>query len=414
MEVRIRLGMMKDYPSPYEDISYEVVECKEHVELSVEAARRSLVLLKNKDNFLPLDRKNVKTIVVIGPNANSRDALIGNYYGTSSRYITPLEGLQQYLGEDTRVLYAEGCHLYKDKVQGLAEEKDRFKEALIMAEQSDVVVMCLGLDATIEGEEGDAGNEYASGDKLGLMLPGLQEELLEAVAAVGKPVILVLSAGSAIDLSWAEEHVDAIIDSWYPGARGGKAVAEAIFGEYSPSGKLPVTFYQGTENLPEFTDYSMAHRTYRYTNENVLYPFGYGLTYGTISYSGAKTEQETSAVLDDVTVCTKVKNKSAYPLHESVEVYVKYKNAQPDEPGFQLKGIACVELQAGEEKEVSVTLHARDFAVITEDGGCVVRPGEYEISIGGQQPGERSRALTGRETEILTVRKEGNEENVEY
>ena len=172
MEVRIRLGMMKDYPSPYEDISYEVVECKEHVELSVEAARRSLVLLKNKDNFLPLDRKNVKTIAVIGPNANSRDALIGNYYGTSSRYITPLEGLQQYLGEDTRVLYAEGCHLYKDKVQGLAEEKDRFKEALIMAEQSDVVVMCLGLDATIEGEEGDAGNEYASGDKLGLMLPG--------------------------------------------------------------------------------------------------------------------------------------------------------------------------------------------------------------------------------------------------
>lgn len=140
------------------------------------------------------------------------------------------------------MLYAEGCHLYKDKVQGLAEEKDRFKEALIMAEQSDVVVMCLGLDATIEGEEGDAGNEYASGDKLGLMLPGLQEELLEAVAAVGKPVILVLSAGSAIDLSWAEEHVDAIIDSWYPGARGGKAVAEAIFGEYSPSGKLPVTF----------------------------------------------------------------------------------------------------------------------------------------------------------------------------
>ena len=126
--------------------------------------------------------------------------------------LEEFRGLQQYLGEDTRVLYAEGCHLYKDKVQGLAEEKDRFKEALIMAEQSDVVVMCLGLDATIEGEEGDAGNEYASGDKLGLMLPGLQEELLEAVAAVGKPVILVLSAGSAIDLSWAEEHVDAIID----------------------------------------------------------------------------------------------------------------------------------------------------------------------------------------------------------
>ena len=347
-------------------------------------------------------------------NANSRAALVGNYQGTSSRYITPLEGIQQYVGDNVRVTYAEGCHLYKNKVEGLGEDKDRFKEAVIAAEHADVVVLCLGLDATVEGEEGDAGNEYASGDKLGLNLPGLQEELLETITAVGKPVVLVLSAGSAIDLSWAEEHVPAILDSWYPGARGGKAVAEALFGDYAPNGKLPVTFYQGTENLPEFTDYSMAGRTYRYTDKNILYPFGYGLTYGTISYSGAKTEQETSAVLDDVTVCTKVKNESAYPLHESVEVYVKYKNAQPGEPGFQLKGIACVELQAGEEKEVSVTLHARDFAVITEDGGCVVRPGEYEISIGGQQPGERSRALTGRETEILTVRKEGNEENVEY
>ena len=364
--------------------------------------------------MLALDVKKIRSIAVIGPNANSRAALVGNYQGTSSRYITPLEGIQQYVGDDVRVTYAEGCHLYKNKVEGLGEDKDRFKEAVIAAEHADVVVLCLGLDATVEGEEGDAGNEYASGDKLGLNLPGLQEELLETITAVGKPVVLVLSAGSAIDLSWAEEHVPAILDSWYPGARGGKAVAEALFGDYAPNGKLPVTFYQGTENLPEFTDYSMAGRTYRYTDKNILYPFGYGLTYGTISYSGAKTEQETSAVLDDVTVCTKVKNESVYPLHESVEVYVKYKNAQPDEPGFQLKGIACVELQAGEEKEVSVTLHARDFAVITEDGGCVVRPGEYEISIGGQQPGERSRALTGRETEILTVRKEGNEENVEY
>ncbi len=215
MEIRIRLGMMKDYPSPYEDISYEKVECKEHVALSLKAAERSLVLLKNKDNYLPLKKEKIKTIAVIGPNANSRDALIGNYVGTSSRYITLLEGIQQYVGEETRVLYAQGCHLYKDKVEGLAEKKDRFEEAVITAQEADVVVMCLGLDATIEGEEGDAGNEYAgneyagneyaSGDKLGLNLPGLQEELLETVTAVGKPVILLLTAGSAIDLSWAEK-----------------------------------------------------------------------------------------------------------------------------------------------------------------------------------------------------------------
>ena len=414
MEVRIRLGMMKDYPSPYEDISYDVVECKEHVELSVEAARRSLVLLKNKDNFLPLDRKNVKTIAVIGPNANSRDALIGNYYGTSSRYITPLEGLQQYLGEDTRVLYAEGCHLYKDKVQGLAEEKDRFKEALIMAEQSDVVVMCLGLDATIEGEEGDAGNEYASGDKLGLMLPGLQEELLEAVATVGKPVILVLSAGSAIDLSWAEEHVDAIIDSWYPGARGGKAVAEAIFGEYSPSGKLPVTFYQGTENLPEFTDYSMAHRTYRYTNENVLYPFGYGLHYGETNYDGLSVDKAESDVNEPVEVFVNVTNYSRYTVNEIVQLYIRHVDAAEYEPGYQLKGIEVVKLEPHETKKVKLTLSPRDFAVIEEDGSCVAVPGIYEISAGGQQPDDRSTKLTGKRTERIEIARCGEKTGVEY
>ena len=183
---------------------------------------------------------------MIGPNANSRAALVGNYEGTSSRYITPLEGIQEYTGEKTRVLYAQGCHLYKDQVEFLGEPKDRFKEALIAAERADVIVMCLGLDAGIEGEEGDAGNEYASGDKLGLKLPGLQQELLEAVAAVGKPIVLTVLAGSALDLSWAQEHaqIRAILDCWYPGARGGKAIAEALFGEFSPCGKLPVTFYE--------------------------------------------------------------------------------------------------------------------------------------------------------------------------
>lgn len=206
---------------------------------------------------------------MIGPNANSRDALVGNYVGTSSQYITPLEGIQQYVGEEIRVLYAQGCGLYKDKVEGLGERKDRMQEAVIAVEHADVAVMCLGLDATIEGEQGDAGNEYASGDKLGLNLPGLQEELLETVAAMGKPVVVLLMAGSAIDLSWAEHNpnVKAIVDCWYPGARGGKAIAEMLFGEFSPSGKLPVTFYQGTENLPEFTDYNMADRTYRYTDK---------------------------------------------------------------------------------------------------------------------------------------------------
>ncbi|MGN0351878.1 MAG: glycoside hydrolase family 3 C-terminal domain-containing protein [Roseburia sp.] len=414
MDVRIRLGMMKEYPSPYEDISYEKVECAEHIKLSVEAARRSMVLLKNENDFLPLRKSDLKTIAVIGPNANSRDALVGNYVGTSSRYITPLEGIQQYVGEEIRVLYAQGCDLYKDKVEFLAEKKDRFEEAVIAAEQADVVIMCLGLDATIEGEEGDAGNEYASGDKLGLNLPGLQQELLETVAEVGKPVIVLLLAGSAIDLSWADANVKAIVDCWYPGARGGKAIAEMLFGEYSPVGKLPVTFYQGTENLPEFTDYSMANRTYRYTDQNVLYPFGYGLHYGTVSYDNFKAKQKTDDISENVTVSVTVKNQSSYLIQEAVQVYIKRQETFSYEPGFQLKGVSCVELMPGEEKQVEISLSVRDFAYITEDGECIARPGTYTIAIGGQQPDKRSMELTGQSVQTLNILKTGEPIFVEY
>ena len=310
--------------------------------------------------------------------------------------------------------FAEGCHLYKDKVEFLAETKDRFKEAVIAAEQADVVVMCLGLDATIEGEEGDAGNEYASGDKLGLNLPGLQEELLETVTAVGKPVVLVISAGSALDLSWADAHVAAIIDSFYPGARGGKAVAEAIFGDFSPSGKLPVTFYQGTENLPEFTDYDMSDRTYRYTDKNVLYPFGYGLHYGTIRYENAQISCAQCSVRDAVDVSVDVINESSYTIHESVQAYIQHEEADAYEPGYQLKGIQTVTLQPKETKRVTISLKARDFAIITQEGECVVRPGSYRIAIGGQQPDARSAKLTGSDVAALVVRREGAQTPVEY
>lgn len=415
MEVRIRLGMMKDHPSPYAYLSYDLVECDEHVELSVEASRRSAVLLKN-DGILPLDKDKIKTIAVIGPNANSRDALVGNYVGTSSLYVTPLEGIQRYVGKNTRVIYAEGCNLYKEKVEFLAEAKDRMQEAIIAAENSDVVVMCLGLDATIEGEEGDAGNEYASGDKLSLKLPGLQQELLEKVAATGKPVILLVLAGSAMDLSWANENanVHAILDAWYPGARGGKAIAEMLFGEVSPSGKLPLTFYLSDKDVPEFTDYAMKGRTYRYFKGETLYPFGYGLKYTDITYSNELTDKASYGVTENVTVTATVTNSGNYDVNESVEVYIKHVDAEDYEPGFQLKGIKNIFLAKGETKEVNILLSARDFAIITEDGSCVVKPGKYQISIGGSQPDDRSAKLTGKSVKTIDIVRTGNEESVEY
>lgn len=414
MEVRIRLGMMKDHPSPYKDIPYEKVECKEHIELALETARRSIVLLHNKDNTLPLDKSKLKTIAVIGPNSNSRDALVGNYVGTSSRYITVLEGISNYVGDDTRVIYAEGCHLYKDKSESLAVAKDRFAEALTAAEQADVVIMCLGLDAMLEGEEGDAGNEYASGDKLGLKLPGLQQELLEAVTAVGKPVVVILAAGSAIDLSWAHEHTNAILDVWYPGARGGKAVAEVLFGDCSPCGKLPVTFYKDTELLPDFSDYSMANRTYRYAKGNIFYPFGYGLTYSNVSFKNASANTSSCGIEDDITVSIEVTNEGSYKVNEAVQAYVRYTNAAPTEPNYQLKGLVSVELKPNETKKVEITLKPRDFAVITDEGKCIVRAGEYEIAVGGQQPDEVSARLTGKSVDVLRVTRNGEAIEVEY
>ena len=413
MEVRIRLGMMENYPSPYDNVAYDCVECREHVEKSLEAARRSMVLLKN-DGLLPLDKNKIKSIAVIGPNANSRDALVGNYVGTSSQYITALEGIQRYVGEDVRVYSAEGCHLWKDKVECLARVKDRFAEAVIAAEQADVVVMCLGLDAFLEGEEGDAGNEYASGDKKDLRLPGLQQELLEEVTAVGKPVVLVLLAASAMDLSWAQNNVNAIVDAWYPGARGGKAIAEVLFGETSPNGKLPVTFYSSTDELPDFKDYSMENRTYRYYTGTPLYPFGYGLSYTDVEYKNASISKNEGMIGDTFTVEVEVENKGTYKVHEGVQLYVKDLEASTRVPNWQLRGVENVCLEAGETKKVALELSARDFALITEAGECVVEPGTFRIAIGGQQPDERSRELTGKSVDCFEVILNGETTKVAY
>ncbi|SDB35133.1 beta-glucosidase [Pseudobutyrivibrio sp. YE44] len=413
IELRLRLGTLPERGSKYDDISYDVVECKEHKELAIEAAKRSMVLLKN-DGTLPLKKDSLKTIGVIGPNANSRIALVGNYEGTSSEYITVLEGIQRYVDEDVRVLYAEGAHLWKDRLQGLCEAKDGFAEALTVAEQSDVVVLCMGLDATIEGEEGDAGNEFGSGDKKGLRLPGVQQDLVEAVTAIGKPVILLVLAGSAMDLSWANENVNAIIHCWYPGARGGKAVAQVLFGEDTPSGKLPLTFYKSDADLPAFEDYSMEGRTYRYFKGTPLYPFGYGLSYSKFEYTDASIDKNEGSIGDTFTVKVNVKNAGDFEGHEAVQLYVKDVEASTRVANFTLRKIANVELLPGESMEVSFELSARDFAIIDEKGKCIVEPGEFKIFVGGQQPDARSAELTGRKCDEFTVKLSGEVTEVEY
>ena len=211
--------------SEYDAIPYTEVESPAHLALAEKAAQESFVLLKN-NGILPLEKSKIKTIGVIGPNANSRAALVGNYHGTASRYVTILEGLQDYLGEDVRVLTSTGCELFRDRTENLAFPADRLSEAKIVADNSDVVVLCVGLDETLEGEEGDTGNSYASGDKMDLQLPQVQRDLMEAVKETGKPVVLCLMAGSDIDLSYASEHFDAVLAAVVSGCTGRQSGCE--------------------------------------------------------------------------------------------------------------------------------------------------------------------------------------------
>lgn len=408
LTTRMKLGLF-DEPEkvPYNTINYDVVDCKEHQQINEEAARKSVVLLKNENQLLPLKKDAIKTIGVIGPNGNNRKALVGNYEGTASEYITILEGIKRYVGEDVRVMFSEGCHLCKNKTQVLAEENDRMSEVRAVADCSDVIIACMGLDASLEGEEGDEGNEFASGDKPSLELPGLQEEVLKVLVETGKPVVLVLLSGSALAVNYADQEIPAILQGWYPGARGGKAIAEILFGEYAPEGKLPVTFYRTTEELPEFTDYSMKNRTYRYMKNEALYPFGYGLSYTEMNCSDAKVEPEGA----DYKVSATLSNDGEMEGAETLQVYVKV--CREDAPNWQLKALKKISLKAGEKKTVSLILKEEDLGLYNEQGVKMLYAGDYEIYVGTSQPDARSIALTGKAPEKITIHKDTDKEIAE-
>ena len=436
---RIKLGVLdRREDNPFDRIPYTVVDSEPMRRLNEEAASRCVVLLKNEGGLLPLNLSEIRTIGVIGPNADSRRALVGNYEGTASHYWTVLEGIQDYVGDRARVMYSEGCHLYKDRTSGLAAANDRMSEVKGVCENSDVVVVCLGLDASIEGEEGDANNEYGSGDKPDLNLPGLQQEVLKAACESGKPVVLLLLSGSALAVDWAQEHVPAILQGWYPGACGGKAIAKILFGDVCPEGKLPVTFYHADDVLPDFEDYSMKGRTYRYMENEALYPFGYGLSYTSFSYEkvyaeaaserpetakscgpDAASSQEATCSQDAacgpdaagsgcpdgkaaaVTIHALVKNTGSMAGAETVQVYVKIPGQGT--PNAQLKGIRKVRFAPGEEKSVEITLPREAFGLYDEDGHFHVHTGEAFVYVGGQGPDRRSEALTGQKVHCLTV-----------
>ena len=386
---RYMLGLFEE--TEYDKIPYSEVESPAHLALSQKAAEESFVLLKN-NGILPLQKDKIKTVGIVGPNADSRAALVGNYHGTASRYCTIQEGLQDYLGDNVRVLSSVGCDLFRDRTEHLAFTQDRLAEAKIVAANSDVVILCVGLDETLEGEEGDTGNSYASGDKETLQLPQVQLDLMEAMAESGKPVILCLMAGSDIDLSYAAEHFDAVMVLWYPGAQGGKAAARILFGDVSPSGKLPVTFYETLEELPEFTDYAMKGRTYRYMENKAQFPFGYGLTYGKVTVTDAAVSTNDEA---SVTVQATVTNQGHTATRDVIQIYIKNTDSPLAVRNPELVAFTPVFLNAGETQTISLTISSRAFTVVDENGIRKEDGTHFQIFVGCSQPDERSVELTG-------------------
>ena len=403
---RFLLGLFDE--TEYDKIGFDKIECKEHLELADKATAEGVVLLKN-NGILPLKKDEIKSIGVVGPNANSRVALIGNYHGTSSRYITVLEGIQDAVNEDTRVYFSEGCHLFRDKVEHLGWRQDRISEAVAVAKNSDVVVLCVGLDETLEGEEGDTGNSYASGDKVDLLLPEVQRELIEAVMKVGKPTIVLNMTGSAMDLRFEQEHADAIMQVWYPGARGGKIIADMLFGELSPSGKLPITFYNDTADLPDFEDYSMKGRTYKYLTATPLYPFGYGLSYGDADITAVEVNGQAVAAgakvayAEDMKVCVEITNKSNMALAEVVQIYIKDNDSAFAPTNGKLCGFARVNMKAGETVKVCVPVDEDAFTVVNDAGKKAKVGKNFTVSVGFGQADARTKELTGKEAIVFAV-----------
>jgi beta-glucosidase len=394
---RFMLGLF-DPPerSPYSAIPYEVNDCTRHQLVALQAARESLVLLENEAGLLPL-RKDVSTVAVIGPNAYDHRVMLGNYHGTPSRIVTPLDGIREMIAPGSTVLYAPGCKHQGVETDGLARAGD-LGEARSVAQRADVVVLCVGLSSDIEGEQGDTANSEAAGDRPDLRLPGLQQRLIDEVLALGKPTVVVLLAGSPIELDFAGRRPDAILAAWYPGQSGGTAIAEALFGEYSPAGRLPVTFPASTSHLPEFSSYGMQGRTYRYLEHVPLYPFGYGLSYTRFRYSDLELSRPRIATGESVEVSILVQNAGERASDEVVQLYVSHGAAryQVPQPHRELRGFERTYLRPGEARCVVFRLGPRELSRIDELGRRRLEPGRVRLSVGGSQPDARSVQLLGQ------------------
>lgn len=385
-EILFKIGMFDPADQvPYAAIGREVIECDAHKKHAYEMAQKSMVLLKNNKNILPLNASKIKRIALIGPNMNDEHTLLANYFGTPSEIITPYKSLRNRFGDKMAIDTLRGVSFV-----GKLEGAPSFAQVAAQAKKADVIIFVSGINADYEGEAGDAGAGgyagFASGDRTTMQLPPVQTELMKELKKTGRPLILVNMSGSVMSFDWESRNADAILQAWYGGQAGGDAIMDVLFGDYNPSGRMPLTTYMNDSDLPDFEDYSMANRTYRYFKGDVRYPFGYGLSYTTFGYEPLATGLSVPTS-KNIELSAKVTNTGKREGDEVVQLYVSHpQNGNTRVPLRALKGFKRVHLQPGESTTVTFTLTPEELALVDDKGNLVQKEGKVELFIGGGQP----------------------------
>ncbi|HWH63338.1 MAG TPA: glycoside hydrolase family 3 C-terminal domain-containing protein [Ginsengibacter sp.] len=397
--IRFRLGMFD--PSnivAYSKIPVTDLESQPHKDHALKMARESIVLLRNQDNILPLS-KNIKKIAVLGPNADNINTQLGNYNGKPSVVTTVLQGIKDKL-KNTEIFYSKATDFTATESQDFSKLIDSVKDA-------DVIIYVGGISPRLEGEEMKVANPgFSGGDRTTIALPTVQTDFMKALRATGKPIVFVMMTGSAIAIPWEEENIPGIINAWYGGQAAGTAVADVLFGDYSPSGRLPVTFYKSDADLPAFADYSMNNRTYRYFKGTPLYPFGFGLSYTKFTYSNLKLSKTKINKNETVSAELTVTNSGTVNSDEVVQLYLTHQNQIADEPLYSLKGFTRISLRPGASQKVKFTITPDIMKLVDDNGQSILNSGDIKISIAGSLPSGRSIELGAAKpaSAVLTIK----------
>lgn len=382
--IRFRLGMFDpDAIVPYTSIPQSCINSDAHKKQALKMAREAIVLLKNEKNILPL-KKNISRIAVIGPNADNTSTPLANYNGIPEKVITALQGIKEKL-PNAKIIYDEACY----SVVNLADMNKIDIVAIVeKAREADVIIFVGGLNAELEGENGDAGkiayDGFRAGDRTTIKLPEIQTNILKALHATGKPVVFVMMTGSALAIPWEAANLSAIVNVWYGGQAVGEALADVLFGDYNPGGKLPVTFYKSDNDLPDFENYSMENRTYRYFTGEVLYSFGYGLSYTSFKFDHLKYVSQIKTD-GSVKISLNVTNTGNREGSEVVQLYISHKNSKYKTPLRSLAGFQKIQLEKSEMKTVELILTPKELSIVKNDGKHFTVPGIIEFSAGSGQ-----------------------------